>query len=167
MATRAGWYPDTTASGQERYWDGERWTDARRPIAHQGGGGLLGSLSGRLAIAIGALLLIAAAAATFVPASVGEESCGTWFNAKWTEEKGDELAEEFEGYADQFETLNEPEEAAKARGGAINAATIYPRCSNRLDERLGATVVLVVLALLLPGAVLFVGGARRRQTARI
>ena len=27
----AGWYPDEENTKRERYWDGERWTDARRP----------------------------------------------------------------------------------------------------------------------------------------
>jgi hypothetical protein len=31
--TPAGWYPDTEQPGNERYWDGTRWTDARRPLA--------------------------------------------------------------------------------------------------------------------------------------
>lgn len=30
-----GWYPDTTAPGNERYWDGARWTEQSRPIAPQ------------------------------------------------------------------------------------------------------------------------------------
>jgi len=29
--TPAGWYPDPSAPGQERYWDGAAWTDAQRP----------------------------------------------------------------------------------------------------------------------------------------
>jgi hypothetical protein len=28
--TPAGWYPDTQATGGERYWDGEQWTPQRR-----------------------------------------------------------------------------------------------------------------------------------------
>lgn len=27
-----GWYPDSDDAATERYWDGSRWTDARRPI---------------------------------------------------------------------------------------------------------------------------------------
>lgn len=27
----AGWYPDANDPGQEQYWDGAQWTDARRP----------------------------------------------------------------------------------------------------------------------------------------
>lgn len=27
-----GWYPDTTAPGTERYWDGTAWTEHRRPV---------------------------------------------------------------------------------------------------------------------------------------
>lgn len=28
----AGWYPDTSTSGQTRYWDGERWTEHTAPV---------------------------------------------------------------------------------------------------------------------------------------
>ncbi len=31
--TPAGWYPDPTAPGTERYWDGTAWTDHSRPIS--------------------------------------------------------------------------------------------------------------------------------------
>ena len=31
--TPAGWYPDPTAPGTERYWDGAAWTDHSRPVA--------------------------------------------------------------------------------------------------------------------------------------
>ncbi len=31
--TPAGWYPDPTAPGTERYWDGTAWTDHSRPVA--------------------------------------------------------------------------------------------------------------------------------------
>ena len=30
--TPPGWYPDTTAPGTERYWDGAAWTDHSRPV---------------------------------------------------------------------------------------------------------------------------------------
>jgi len=32
MATPEGWYPDAN-EGNERYWDGENWTEQRRPAA--------------------------------------------------------------------------------------------------------------------------------------
>jgi len=31
--TPAGWYPDPTVPGQERWWDGAAWTEAVRPVA--------------------------------------------------------------------------------------------------------------------------------------
>jgi hypothetical protein len=31
QSPRAGWYPDTKVAGGQRYWDGERWTNQRRP----------------------------------------------------------------------------------------------------------------------------------------
>ncbi|QKE85122.1 DUF2510 domain-containing protein [Arthrobacter sp. NEB 688] len=33
MALKVGWYPED--DGRERYWDGERWTDAYRPGAQE------------------------------------------------------------------------------------------------------------------------------------
>lgn len=32
MAAAPGWYPDTTMTGTQRYWDGERWTDHVAPL---------------------------------------------------------------------------------------------------------------------------------------
>lgn len=33
MTTPAGWYPDNTQPGHERYWDGSQWTDQARAAA--------------------------------------------------------------------------------------------------------------------------------------
>lgn len=33
----AGWYPDTTTPGQQRWWDGTRWSDHVAPLAPTGG----------------------------------------------------------------------------------------------------------------------------------
>lgn len=33
MTTPAGWYPDTAAPGNERFWDGAQWTEQTRPVA--------------------------------------------------------------------------------------------------------------------------------------
>jgi hypothetical protein len=35
--TPAGWYPDPSGSGQQRYWDGSQWTEHYAPAAGQGG----------------------------------------------------------------------------------------------------------------------------------
>lgn len=35
MAAQAGWYDDATVPGQERYWDGEAWTEQVQPKAQQ------------------------------------------------------------------------------------------------------------------------------------
>ncbi|MCZ3387622.1 MAG: DUF2510 domain-containing protein [Actinomycetia bacterium] len=37
MSTPAGWYPDTERTGEQRYWDGEMWTDHRAPLVDSGG----------------------------------------------------------------------------------------------------------------------------------
>lgn len=34
MSTPAGWYPDTEATGGERWWDGSQWSHQRRPAAN-------------------------------------------------------------------------------------------------------------------------------------
>jgi host cell surface-exposed lipoprotein/uncharacterized protein DUF2510 len=33
MSTPAGWYPDPQAEGQQRYWDGNDWTEHQAPVA--------------------------------------------------------------------------------------------------------------------------------------
>ncbi|HEY7043547.1 MAG TPA: Ltp family lipoprotein [Nocardioidaceae bacterium] len=33
MSTPAGWYPDPQAEGQQRYWDGNAWTEHQAPFA--------------------------------------------------------------------------------------------------------------------------------------
>ncbi|MFV0426530.1 MAG: DUF2510 domain-containing protein [Beutenbergiaceae bacterium] len=36
MTTKeAGWYPDPNGDNQQRYWDGEAWTDYRKPLAEK------------------------------------------------------------------------------------------------------------------------------------
>jgi hypothetical protein len=35
MSTPAGWYPDPQAQGQQRYWDGNAWTEHQAPLAAQ------------------------------------------------------------------------------------------------------------------------------------
>jgi hypothetical protein len=32
-----GWYPDPSTPGQQRYWDGQAWTDHTAPLAQSGG----------------------------------------------------------------------------------------------------------------------------------
>ena len=42
--TPAGWYPDTTRPGVQRYWDGSNWTDQfHPPLADASGAGLAGA----------------------------------------------------------------------------------------------------------------------------
>jgi hypothetical protein len=35
MSTPAGWYPDPQAAGQQRYWDGNAWTEHQAPLVQQ------------------------------------------------------------------------------------------------------------------------------------
>ena len=35
MSTPAGWYPDLQAEGQQRYWDGNAWTEHQAPLVQQ------------------------------------------------------------------------------------------------------------------------------------
>lgn len=35
MSTPAGWYPDPQAEGQQRYWDGNAWTEHQAPLVQQ------------------------------------------------------------------------------------------------------------------------------------
>jgi hypothetical protein len=65
-----GWYPD--AQGQQRYWDGNQWTEHIAPATSGGGGGATATRGGASPVVWGAL---AAAAVTAIGA------IGAWATA--------------------------------------------------------------------------------------
>ncbi|MET0161584.1 MAG: DUF2510 domain-containing protein, partial [Microbacteriaceae bacterium] len=56
MAAQAGWYDDVTVPGQERFWDGEAWTEQVKPKAQERRRRTV-RLPFVIAIGVGALLL--------------------------------------------------------------------------------------------------------------
>ncbi|MEZ5184763.1 MAG: DUF2510 domain-containing protein [Candidatus Nanopelagicales bacterium] len=83
MSTPAGWYPDPEQAGQQRYWDGQQWTDNYAPgVAAQTVAipprkpGI--STGGKAVIGIGAgVLLIGGCAALVSSVGSGDESVST------------------------------------------------------------------------------------------
>lgn len=122
----------------------------------------------RLAIALGALLLLGGALATFLPTSPQGAACGTWVAPEWTDEGVRELAgtsgavdglrgSNFDGSLD--------DELATMDAIAYVAVTSKRLCDDALATRRTTAIVLLVLGVVAPAGVLFVGAARRDDAA--
>lgn len=108
----------------------------------------------RIALVAGLGLLLAALAFSFAPASAGVAECGWWGSPEWTEAESRDIAER----------------AAAVPGGeglAISTARAYRDCADTLSARRNVSLGLAASALLVPGAVLFVGRRKGSQTATL
>lgn len=116
----------------------------------------------RLAMALCAVFLVAAAAVAFLPAGsdVGDGDCGRWFAP--------------EASADDIPGLLE--DRAYLEGGVTGAGVdevdrmiaYAADCEGKLDARRTWSIGLFIAAVVLPSLVWFVGAplARRRETAQ-
>ena len=119
------------------------------------------SLIQRLAVVVGSLLLVGAAAATFLPTSPQGATCGTWVAPEWNEDHVDKLREQANSLAEQDFTGEFGGEALAIAAGSQKALRI---CDDALGTRRTVTFVLVGLAVLVPVGLLFVGGGRRTES---
>lgn len=115
----------------------------------------------RSAIAVGVLCLLGAVAATFLPASPQGASCGTWVAPEWTAEKTDALVERAMDLTDQ--SLSD-DIADQGYSLAANARLAQRLCDDALGTRRTVTLVLLGAGIVVPAALLFVAGARRRDS---
>jgi Protein of unknown function (DUF2510) len=109
VKTPAGWYPDPEQVETQRYWDGEKWTDQRAPLAKPGGGiGISPQSLRRLGASVAVLLAILYFSGrldhALYPAGLNFNECGK--NGFGSVYCGDELTE----YRD---TVEQPFNAAQ------------------------------------------------------
>jgi hypothetical protein len=117
------------------------------------------SVTKRLAIVAGALLLLGAVAATFLPTSPQGQTCGTWVAPEWEEEATDQLVERWQDLGER-DFLGGGAEAA-GRVASIRGA--QRACDSALGTRRTVALVLLAGAVLVPAGVMFVAGGRREE----
>lgn len=83
MMTPAGWYPDPTGAGGQRYWDGNQWTGHAAPASAQYKPGKTPmTKSAKIAVSVAVVLVVAVLGLTSfgkstVEESVAQENAGT------------------------------------------------------------------------------------------
>lgn len=118
----------------------------------------------RIAIALGALLLLCGALATFLPTSPEGATCGTWVAPEWTDEDMQDVADAAE-VGEDLAALNidgSLDGQLSDLSGAAYAAVASKRlCDDALGTRRTVSIVLLILGVVAPAGVLFIAGARR------
>ena len=115
----------------------------------------------RAAVALGALLVLGAVAATFLPTSPEGVTCGTWVSPEWSDSGVDELVGQAEDLAEEYGDFAGAGDQAEAM--AANALRNQRLCDDALSTRRTVSLVLLGLAVLVPASLLFVGGGQRRD----
>lgn len=102
----------------------------------------------RVAVVAFFLLLLGAVAAADLPTSPHGAECGTWFAPHWTDSRVQEVSDKAEGLQSDG-------------SGIVYAAEATQRaCDDALGTRRTVSLVLLVLAVLVPAGVLFIGRGR-------
>lgn len=122
-----------------------------------------GEIWTRLAIAVGTLAILGSVGATFLPTSPQGASCGTWVAPEWTDEKTDALVDRALELTDQSVS---DDIAGQGYAIATNARTAQRLCNDALGTRRTVALVLVAMGLVLPVALMFVGGSTTRRRDR-
>lgn len=102
-----------------------------------------------LALALAALFLLGAVAVTAAPTSTSGAQCGWWVNPEWNRDESERLATTLINIGDQSR--------------ALRVAENWRDCDAALSGRRTVTFVLLGAGVVIPVAVLFVAGGRRRQ----
>lgn len=124
------------------------------------------TLAQRIAIALGALLLLGGALATFLPTSPEGASCGTWVAPEWTEDDMDDVSRAVD-VGDDLSRLNLDgsldDQIADLGAAAYVAVESKRLCDDALGTRRTTAIVLLLLGVVVPAGVLFVGASRREN----
>lgn len=120
----------------------------------------------RIAIALGALLLLGGALATFLPTSPEGASCGTWVAPEWTDDDMAAASRAADAGAnlDQLNIDGSLDDQVAGLGAAAYVAVESKRlCDDALGTRRTTAIVLLLLGVVVPAGVLFVGASRRES----
>ena len=112
----------------------------------------------RIAIVVGAALLLGAVLFTAVPAQTTGADCGWWVAPEYDKAESKKLAENALAVAEEMSTTDGGE--AVAAQGATLASSIarnYRDCTDKLDTRRNVSLGLLIAAGLIPAAILYVG----------
>jgi hypothetical protein len=126
----------------------------------------------RLAVAIGGLLLLGAALATFLPTSPDGSTCGTWVAPEWSASRTQDVVDRATQTEIDAEQVSRSDLAAQARAIGAGAERSQAVCADALGNRRNLALVLLGLAVAAPGLVLWVSGsgwsaARPRSSASL
>lgn len=156
-AMEPGWYPDPDRPGIEIYWDGDDFPEDVPPRVASARSAFLT----RLALAIGALLALGAIAVTLAPTSptaAGDSGCGTWLSPGYDRA---EVAELFDTAVDLDQKVSQlGGDTSELQASTLAVVRAYEACDKALDTRRTVALSMLGLAVVLPMAVLFVGGRR-------
>lgn len=118
----------------------------------------------RAAVAVAAVLILAALGATFLPASPAPGlECGTWVAPEWDADTSDELVTDARGIYQRSVAAGRDELAGDALAVAADVRRNQAQCGQALDTRRTVAMSLAGLAIILPAAVMFTAGRRRRE----
>jgi hypothetical protein len=117
------------------------------------------SIATRLAIAVGLLFVFGALAATFLPASPSTGGgCGTWIAPEYDRERVAQLVERGQRVVEDSAGLGL--DTSDLQASTVGLVRAYVECDEALGTRRTLSLGMLGLAVLLPGAVIFVAGRR-------
>ncbi|WP_284233073.1 excalibur calcium-binding domain-containing protein [Arenivirga flava] len=138
MAAQAGWYDDATVPGQERYWDGEAWTEQVQPKAqpHPQRRKRAVRLPFVIAIGVGALLLGVAIGGAGSDPTRSAEYLAVSEELVVAEDASAELAEETAALEEELDALSdEVAQLAEQQQAVVDAETAVAARETAADER--------------------------------
>lgn len=138
MATQAGWYDDVTVPGQERFWDGEAWTEQVKPKAQQRRRRTV-RLPFVIAIGVGALLMGVAIGGAGGDPTTSDEYLAVAEELVVAEDASADLARESAALKRELESLaEEVSELAEQQEAVLAAEAAMVERETAANDREGA-----------------------------
>lgn len=121
-------------------------------------------MSARLALVAAVVLFAGALAATFLPTEpLPSLKCGTWVAPEWDEDEAQKMIEGLRETYEKADALGAEDIAGDSYGLARNIRRATEECGAALSTRRTVALSLLGLAVLVPGAIVFVARGRRPE----